>query len=103
MFTTSTCRRILMSSSKPSLSFRSPNEILAMEFDDSDMILGDRYIAEGQLGSLCGGGGVGKSRLISQVAVCQRLGVPFCGMPIYGPPRKWMFFQTENSLRRQLF
>ncbi|MBM3839270.1 MAG: hypothetical protein FJ398_15140 [Verrucomicrobia bacterium] len=30
------------------LSIRNPNEILAMQFDDSDIILGDRLLAKGQ-------------------------------------------------------
>lgn len=92
-----------MSSKPKPLSFRSPNEILAMEFDDSDLILGDRYLAETQVMSLCGAGGVGKSRIVSQIAVSQRLGIPFGLLPTYGRPRKWMFLQTENSVRRQKF
>jgi hypothetical protein len=73
-----------------------------MEFDDSDMILGDRIVAETQSAALCGVGGVGKSRLIQQIAVCQILNRPFCDtLATHGRPRKWMFFQTENSMRRQ--
>ena len=90
-------------SDKPQLLLRSPNEILAMEFDDSDLILGDRYLAETQVMSLCGAGGVGKSRIVSQIAVCQRLGIPFGLLPTHRRPRKWVFFQTENSVRRQKF
>ncbi len=86
----------------PKLSFKSPNEILAMEFDDSDLILGDRIMAETQSAALCGAGGVGKSRVIQQIAVCQILNLPFCDRLVtHGRPRKWLFFQTENSMRRQ--
>ncbi len=79
---------------------RKPSEILAMSFGDSDMILGDRLLAETQLFTICGQGGIGKSRLLLQLAACQILGVAFISLPTHGRPRKWLIIQTENSNRR---
>lgn len=89
---------------KGRLSFRTPDEILAMEFDDSDIILGDRLLAETQGLSLCGAGGVGKSRLVLQLAVEQTIRALFLGsLTTHGKPRKWLFIQTENSDRQTKF
>src|SRR5207245_2742064 len=41
-----------------SLTIRAPDEILAMDFDDSDIILGDRLLALGQSLVMAGAGGV---------------------------------------------
>ncbi len=79
---------------------RKPSEICAMTFDDSDMILGDRLLAEGQPLTILGEGGLGKSKLLLQLIACQLFGAPFLGIPTHGTPRKWVIFQTENSTRR---
>ncbi len=49
------------------------SEIRAMDFDDSDMIIGDRMHAEGQSLVICGPGGVGKSTIALQLAVARFL------------------------------
>lgn len=84
------------------LTFRKPSEILALAtaLDDSDMILGDRLLAESQPFTICGQGGIGKSRLLLQLAACQILGADFIGMETHGPPRRWIIVQTENTNRR---
>src|SRR5688572_25844647 len=53
------------------LSLRRPDEILSMAFDESDRILGDRLLAKGQSLTILGAGGIGKSRLLLQLAVAQ--------------------------------
>ena len=84
------------------LTFRKPSEILelASALDDSDMILGERLLADSQPLTILGQGGIGKSRLVLQLVACQILGADFIGMKTHGPPRKWLILQTENSNRR---
>jgi hypothetical protein len=87
---------------KKKLSSRSALNLERLIFDDSDRIFGEyRNFAEGCSAALCGPGGAGKSRIMTQIAACQRLVIPFCGMPTYGPPRNWLFIQSENNMRRQ--
>lgn len=83
--------------------FRKPSEILGQTFSDSDKILGERLLAENQALTICGQGGIGKSRLVLQLAACQILLVDFIGMKTHGPPRKWLILQTENNNRRLQF
>jgi hypothetical protein len=85
------------------LSCRSPAELLAMQFDDGDKILGDRLLAEGSSLSILGSGGIGKSRMLMQLAACQILGLPFLNFPTHGTPKRWLIIQTENSNRRLRF
>jgi AAA domain-containing protein len=82
------------------LSTRRPDEILAMVFDESDRIVGDRIIAKGQNACIVGPAGLGKSRLTLQMAVANLAGRSFIGLesrPVSGP---WLFVQAENSNRR---
>jgi hypothetical protein len=79
---------------------RKPSEILGFSFDDADLILGDRLMAEGEPTVLAGAGGVGKSRLALLLIACQITGRDFIGIPTYGPPRRWVVLQGENSNRR---
>jgi hypothetical protein len=82
------------------LTLRTPDELLAMTFDDSDRILGDRLLATGQTLAVCGAGGIGKSRLQLQMAVACRAGLPFIGFETRGQDLKWLIIQAENSNRR---
>lgn len=82
------------------LTLRTPDEILAMTFDDSDRILGDRILASGQSLVIGGQGGIGKSRLLLQMAVACRAGLPFIGFETRGQELKWLILQAENSNRR---
>jgi AAA domain len=82
------------------LSVRTPNELIGMSFDDSDDYFGDRVLAAGQQCTMIGPGGVGKSRLSLQLAVCMIAGLLFLGMPTRAKGKKWLFVQTENSNRR---
>ena len=83
-----------------SLSIRRPSEIIAMPMDDSDCILGDRLLAKGQSLTILGAGGVGKSRLLLQLAGCCIVGRPFLGLETHGQNLRWLIIQAENSNRR---
>lgn len=63
------------------LTFRRVGEILAMQFDDSDFILKNGYIARGDPFAFCGAAGIGKSRLILQLLIAIILGRDFLGWP----------------------
>jgi len=82
------------------LSMRGVSELLGMKFDDSDCYLGDRVLAAGQPTSFLGPGGIGKSRMVLQLAVCCILGGEFLGLPTRARGKKWLIMQTENSNRR---
>ena len=82
------------------LSYRTPSEILAMQFDDGDIMLADRMLAEAEALALLGVGGLGKSRIVLQMAAAQIMGRPFLKLTTHGKPRKWLVIQTENSNRR---
>jgi hypothetical protein len=83
------------------LSVKNFHEIYSQHFaDDRDCYFGDRMIAEGANVTLLGPGGVGKSRLVTQLAICMILGIDFLGMPTRAEGKKWLFIQTENSNRR---
>jgi hypothetical protein len=82
------------------LSIRTPDELLAMEFDDEDCILGDRLLAHGQSIVIAGQGGLGKSRLLLQFIVACRAGIPFIGFETRGHDLTWLVLQAENSNRR---
>jgi hypothetical protein len=87
--------------SKPRiLTLRSPDDLLAMTFDNSDIILGDRLLAKGQPLVIAGQGGTGKSRLILQGIAAIVAGRMFLEFKTTGSKLRWLILQTENSNRR---
>ena len=83
------------------LTFRRLNEILAMEFDDADFVLRNGYLTKGDPAAICGAGGIGKSRLVSQLVRDMLLGQPFLGRWVTnGQDLNVMVLQSENSNRR---
>lgn len=88
---------------RPPLTIRSIGDILEMSFDDSELILANGYLALGERTAICGMGGVGKSRLTTQLALCCRTGRDFLGWQTRGRDLRWLFLQTENSCRRLKF
>ncbi|MDQ8184278.1 AAA family ATPase [Pelagicoccus sp. SDUM812002] len=64
-------------------------------------ILGDGVIALGQLTTVIGQGGTGKSRVTMQVAITQILGWSFAGLKTHPTPLKHLLIGTENSIYRQ--
>jgi hypothetical protein len=88
---------------KSTLTVRHLNELVAMTFDEADNYFGDRILAAGQACTLLGPGGIGKSRLSMQLAVCMITGREFLGMETHGKGLKWLFVQSENNNRRLHF
>jgi hypothetical protein len=82
------------------LTIRTIGEILEMRFDDAELLLTNGYLALGERTAMCGMGGVGKSRLIMQLALCSRARRDFLGWETRRPELRWLFLQTENSNRR---
>lgn len=82
------------------LTIRTIREILAMKFDDGDLILPNGYLVLGERTAICGMGGVGKSRLTMQLAACCRTGRTFLDWETRGRELRWLLLQTENTCRR---
>jgi hypothetical protein len=82
------------------LTLRSPDELLAMTFDDSDVILGDRLLAKGQPLVIAAQGGTGKSRLALQIVAAIVTGRKCLAFDTGGSEMRWLILQTENSNRR---
>jgi AAA domain-containing protein len=82
------------------LTIRTIDEILKMSFDDKELVLTNGYLALGERTAICGMGGVGKSRLVMQLALCCRTGRDFLGWETRASHLRWLFLQTENSCRR---
>ena len=82
------------------LTIRTIDEILGMTFDPADLILPNGYLTAGDLTAICGMGGVGKSRLVMQFALCCRSSRDFLGWQTNGRDLRFLFLQTENSCRR---
>lgn len=82
------------------LTLRTVAELRSMKFDDSDCYLGDRMLAAGQPTSFLGPGGIGKSRMVLQLAVSCILGIKFLDLETHATGKKWLILQTENSNRR---
>jgi AAA domain len=79
---------------------RKPLEILKLEFDPADAILENGYLEKGCPSVWCGIGGLGKSRLLLQLAVKSALGYPFIGWQTHGENLRWLILQTENGNKR---
>jgi hypothetical protein len=85
---------------RPPLTLRNAGEIVAMHFDDAELILGNGYLVAGERTAICGMGGIGKSRWTMQLALCCCTGRDFLGWQTNGRRLRWLFLQTENSCRR---
>ena len=64
-------------------------------------VLGEGIIALGQLTTIIGQGGTGKSRAAMQTGISQILGWSFAGLKTHPMPLKHLFIGTENSIHRQ--
>ncbi len=79
----------------------SATQLLAKEIPPKTNILGDGIITLGQLTTLIGQGGTGKSRVAMQIALSQVLGWSFAGFATHPQPLKHLLIGTENSIYRQ--
>ena len=78
-------------------------DALDIEADDSEPpeeIWGGLRLAPGQLMEIIGGSGLGKSRMMLNLAVNQVLGRDFAGLPTCKRPLKWLFYGNENGFYR---
>lgn len=64
-------------------------------------VLGEGVISLGQMTTLIGQGGTGKSRVVMQIAISQVLGWHFAGMSTHPEPLRHLLIGTENSIYRQ--
>jgi hypothetical protein len=87
------------------ISIRRPSEILAIPPDERACFLGDRLCGKGKSLGVCGPGGIGKSRLVDQLAAASIIGRDWCGIATHARDTTWLILQSENSndrLRRDL-
>lgn len=79
----------------------SAGELLQRELPERVSVWGKGIIVLGQLSSILGQGGTGKSRFAMQLAIFQILGRNFAGFPTHKTPLKHLLIGTENSIHRQ--
>jgi hypothetical protein len=82
------------------LTVRRTSEILSMKFDPRDNLLSNGYLTKGNSLSIVGMGGIGKSRVVLQLAIASILGRPFFGWDTHASRSHWLILQTENGNRR---
>ena len=75
-------------------------DIEADESDPPEEVWGGLRLAPGQLMEVIGGSGLGKSRMMLNLAVNQVLGRDFAGLPTCRRPLKWLFYGNENGFYR---
>ncbi len=78
-------------------------DALDIEADTSEPpeeVWGGLRLAPGQLMEVIGGSGLGKSRMMLNLAVNQVLGRDFAGLPTCRRPLKWLFYGNENGFYR---
>ncbi|WPJ95243.1 AAA family ATPase [Coraliomargarita algicola] len=97
---TSTTQAVVTAKPK-SFTVLSASELLARVLPVMISILGNGIIVMGQLISILGQGGTGKSRFVMQLAIFQVLGRDFVGFKTHPKPLKHLFIGTENSIHRQ--
>jgi hypothetical protein len=93
-------RQVRRATAPAPLTIRTAAELVAEEITEQDNLLADRLLARGQSLTLLGAGGIGKSRLLLQLAACCITGRPFVSLRVHQPDLKWLIFQAENSRRR---
>lgn len=79
----------------------SASELLQKDIPPKIHVLGDGIIVLGQLTTVIGQGGTGKSRVVMQIAIAQILGQPFANFKTHDQPLKHLLIGTENSIYRQ--
>ena len=89
----------LASSTARLVEFLAPGDILRLPEDPSLLLLGDQHIKKGATFVLGGAPGVGKSRMVIDLAIAGAQGRPWFGLPVHRP-FKTMILQAENGLSR---
>ena len=81
-------------------STRDAMDILVDNRQDPEEVWGGLQLVPGQIMEVIGGSGLGKSRMMLNLAVNQVLGRPFAGLPTLQRPLTWLFYGNENSFYR---
>jgi hypothetical protein len=81
-------------------SVRSFAEIAQMPKVEVEEIWGGLTLSGGEVMEVVGPPGIGKSRIMLNLAVNQVLGRKFGNHPVLGRPLRWLFLGSENSLAR---
>jgi len=82
------------------LTIWTPSQFRAYEDDPQDILLENGYLEKGSPVAFCGPPGIGKSRLIMQLAITSILGGEFLGWRTNAANMRWLIFQNENGNRR---
>jgi RecA-family ATPase len=82
------------------LTIWTPSQFLAYEDDPQDILLENGYLEKGSPVAFCGPPGIGKSRLIMQLAITSILGAAFLGWRTNAANLRWLILQNENGNRR---
>jgi hypothetical protein len=85
------------------LCVRSAGEIMDLKLDPNDCLLGDRLLTKSGKLVIAGQAGIGKSRLLLQLAAASSTGRDWCGIETHARKLRWLILQTENSNRRLQF
>jgi hypothetical protein len=77
-----------------------PSQFLSYNPPADAVIVGNSLIERGKWTSIVGIGGLGKTRLVLYLAICQITGRDCCDLGVKSGPLRWLFLSTENGLRR---
>lgn len=77
-----------------------PSQFLEWVEPPGSHLLLPARLTKGELTTLIGQGGLGKTRLALWLAICQILGRLWCGLETGGDLVKWLFLGDENSIAR---
>jgi hypothetical protein len=94
------CAASAVGEEEVALTSRTPEELHDMEFDPADDYLENGMLSKGQPLTILGPGGVGKSHLLLQLAICSMIGREFLGWKVTKRRLRWLIIQAENSNRR---
>lgn len=78
-----------------------PSQFLAYTPLSDAIILGDAVVERRKWTSVIGVGGLGKTRWVLHLAICQIIRrEKCCDLPVHGKPLRWLILSPENGLRR---
>jgi AAA domain-containing protein/DnaB helicase-like protein len=91
---------IAAASGRGEFTVRSGADILELKLDEHDCLIGERLLSKGGKIVMAGPAGVGKSKLLEQLAAACISGRDFVGIETHAKDLPWLILQTENSNRR---